>query len=563
MGALHVQRSGEAAGGPTLPGAPAGVLVGLRHLQQCERPGRGLSGGGGPHSGLLSSRRLSAARASPCQGHHPPCLGRRRVAGRETAEVHRAPCLGPVRRTAAPSLVRAGKAEAESVPPGLAKAEGGLSLRECFPPELGPRSRASLRHAEGECPARRPRWQSGAGAPVPPKVRSESGGEATGATTGGAPRAVPEGEVGEAPRRSRGESGDWPRNQSEAAERRERRPGLRDGPSPGGPLSLAPGDQRAWRAQSGLWERLDRGEGLGPETLERSGGFPAADGGSPGGGIVRQTGKKERKLEIGARAGVGRSGPGAVALLQPFSTAAAAGRARIEQLGCSGDANWGHAPTKVSKVVDGSQGGLRNRCVVSPLTTHWVTVDGAAATAISGRNCGQLGWTADLHCLVETHPILLVEITWGGIDRLRQRRGPQWSSILQLCRSRSDKLIWEALGARVALEGKVSTVAVEVNLLRADLRKVSDKVKVAERSIVDLQTEVYTLRKQMAQVNTTVGTLEARLEDSEGISRRNNVRLLGFPERAEGSAVESFVEKWIRDILQLEGLSRLSRVFVV
>ncbi|KAJ1187569.1 hypothetical protein NDU88_004344 [Pleurodeles waltl] len=69
-----------------------------------------------------------------------------------------------------------------------------------------------------------------------------------------------------APRRSHGESDDRPRNQSEAAERRERRPGPRDGPSPGGPLSLALGDQGAWRAQSGPRERLDRSEGLGPET---------------------------------------------------------------------------------------------------------------------------------------------------------------------------------------------------------------------------------------------------------------------------------------------------------
>ncbi|KAJ1114893.1 hypothetical protein NDU88_003123 [Pleurodeles waltl] len=45
-------------------------------------------------------------------------------------------------------------------------------------------------------------------------------------------------------------------------------------------------------------------------------------------------------------------------------------------------------------------------------------------------------------------------------------------------------------GSRVALEGKIETVVVEVNLLRADLRKVSDKVKVAEGSIVELQLEV-------------------------------------------------------------------------
>ncbi|KAJ1088939.1 hypothetical protein NDU88_002093 [Pleurodeles waltl] len=37
-------------------------------------------------------------------------------------------------------------------------------------------------------------------------------------------------------------------------------------------------------------------------------------------------------------------------------------------------------------------------------------------------------------------------------------------------------------GSRVALKGKIETVAVEANLLRADLQKVSDKVKVAEGS---------------------------------------------------------------------------------
>ncbi|KAJ1130649.1 hypothetical protein NDU88_009000 [Pleurodeles waltl] len=86
-------------------------------------------------------------------------------------------------------------------------------------------------------------------------------------------------------------------------------------------------------------------------------------------------------------------------------------------------------------------------------------------------------------------------------------------------------------GSRVALEGKIETeVAVEVNLLRADLRKVSDKVKVAEGSIMELQTEVGTLPKQMVQASSTVGRLEARLEDAEGRSQQNNIRLLGFPE---------------------------------
>ncbi|KAJ1208513.1 hypothetical protein NDU88_003898 [Pleurodeles waltl] len=83
---------------------------------------------------------------------------------------------------------------------------------------------------------------------------------------------------------------------------------------------------------------------------------------------------------------------------------------------------------------------------------------------------------------------------------------------------------------------------------------------VAEGSIVELQTEVVSLRKQMVQVNSTVGRLETRLQDAEGRSRLNNIRLLVFPERAEGAKVEVFVDSWIKDELQPVGLSR---VFVV
>ncbi|KAJ1139691.1 hypothetical protein NDU88_006058 [Pleurodeles waltl] len=52
------------------------------------------------------------------------------------------------------------------------------------------------------------------------------------------------------------------------------------------------------------------------------------------------------------------------------------------------------------------------------------------------------------------------------------------------------KLLVAIQSSWVALGGKIETVVVEVNLLRVDLRKVSDKVRVAEGSIAELQTEV-------------------------------------------------------------------------
>ncbi|KAJ1206324.1 hypothetical protein NDU88_001731 [Pleurodeles waltl] len=63
-------------------------------------------------------------------------------------------------------------------------------------------------------------------------------------------------------------------------------------------------------------------------------------------------------------------------------------------------------------------------------------------------------------------------------------------------------------GSRVALEGKIETVAVEVNLLRAELWKVSDKVKVAEGSIVELQTE--SSRKGFMEVKAKLRAMNVR-----------------------------------------------------
>ncbi|KAJ1197837.1 hypothetical protein NDU88_001683 [Pleurodeles waltl] len=60
----------------------------------------------------------------------------------------------------------------------------------------------------------------------------------------------------------------------------------------------------------------------------------------------------------------------------------------------------------------------------------------------------------------------------------------------------------------------------------------------------------------MVQASSTVGWLEY----ADGTSRRKNVRLLGFPQRAEGSPAAAFMKNWIRDVLQPTGISR---VFVV
>ncbi|KAJ1210396.1 hypothetical protein NDU88_005760 [Pleurodeles waltl] len=82
------------------------------------------------------------------------------------------------------------------------------------------------------------------------------------------------------------------------------------------------------------------------------------------------------------------------------------------------------------------------------------------------------------------------------------------------------KILAAIQGSRVAPEGKIETVAVEVNLLRADLRKVSDKVKVAEGSIVELQVEIGALQEVWRWLEMWDKATPSRLTRSGGVAPR-------------------------------------------
>ncbi|KAJ1202801.1 hypothetical protein NDU88_006596 [Pleurodeles waltl] len=66
-------------------------------------------------------------------------------------------------------------------------------------------------------------------------------------------------------------------------------------------------------------------------------------------------------------------------------------------------------------------------------------------------------------------------------------------------------------GTCAALEQRHDLVAIDVNLLRTDLRRVAEKVTTAEINIKNLQDEVSTLKRQMVEVKTAAVELERRM----------------------------------------------------
>ena len=78
----------------------------------------------------------------------------------------------------------------------------------------------------------------------------------------------------------------------------------------------------------------------------------------------------------------------------------------------------------------------------------------------------------------------------------------------------------------------------------------NEKVKETEKDLKVLKSDATTLKLQIKDLQACTKELAARMEDQEGRSRRNNIRIVGVPEKAEGHTTDIFVEKLITEGLQ-------------
>ena len=63
------------------------------------------------------------------------------------------------------------------------------------------------------------------------------------------------------------------------------------------------------------------------------------------------------------------------------------------------------------------------------------------------------------------------------------------------------------------------------------------------------------MKAEVASLTAHSLKMEKRIEDAEGRSRHNNLRFVGFPERAIGPSVKLFLEGWITYTLKSKRLS--------
>lgn len=100
----------------------------------------------------------------------------------------------------------------------------------------------------------------------------------------------------------------------------------------------------------------------------------------------------------------------------------------------------------------------------------------------------------------------------------------------------------------------------DVLLIHQDLHNVRERTKEVECRVGALEDDITPLQKLIKDMERRLIQQEARLEDMENRMRRNNLRIVGLPEKAEGSNPVSFIETWLKETF---GDKNLSSMFTV
>ncbi len=91
----------------------------------------------------------------------------------------------------------------------------------------------------------------------------------------------------------------------------------------------------------------------------------------------------------------------------------------------------------------------------------------------------------------------------------------------------------------------------QLNEIITELTSVNQKIAEAESRIGKVEDRVQNVEQVMSKMIKVMSQQENKLLDQEGRSRRENIRIYNVPEGAEGASMTLFVEKLLRDELEI------------
>lgn len=99
------------------------------------------------------------------------------------------------------------------------------------------------------------------------------------------------------------------------------------------------------------------------------------------------------------------------------------------------------------------------------------------------------------------------------------------------------------------LTTKIEAVQLDMGLIRQDIDKLRSRATESEQRLSTTEDTMAEHGVALRTLQTKVKALEYRAEDAENRNRRNNLRIIGLPEGAEGNNPTSFIEGMLRELL--------------
>lgn len=100
----------------------------------------------------------------------------------------------------------------------------------------------------------------------------------------------------------------------------------------------------------------------------------------------------------------------------------------------------------------------------------------------------------------------------------------------------------------------------DIGHVRRDIQKVAERTTRIETRISDLEDQFVPTQATVRKHSQLIAALLAKTDDLENRSRRNNVRLIGVPEKIEGANPSEYFESWLRNTFEKGTLTPLFAV---
>lgn len=100
----------------------------------------------------------------------------------------------------------------------------------------------------------------------------------------------------------------------------------------------------------------------------------------------------------------------------------------------------------------------------------------------------------------------------------------------------------------------------ELGFIRHDLQKTRERTTAAEGRISELEDKITPLLRETQITARFARANELKSNDTENCLRRNNIRIVGLPEKTEGRDPTKFVEQWLLQVFGKEAFTLLYSV---